>query len=134
MDENSKFYIEASREQAREYDSRVFWLSGGAIALSGAFLQTLLARTGAIPLQGVWILPSSWGVLIVAIIVVMLGLQVSMEMCSRWVRFLEMADPKSAARAVKLATVVNVLNYVALALVVLGIGGVGWFVCLNLPL
>jgi len=133
VDENSRFYVEASRDQSREYDSRVFWLSGGAIALSGAFLQSLVARDGGTALQGVPVLFCSWGLLITAIIVVMAGLQVSMQMCTRWVRFLELSDPGSGDRALKLATVVNVLNYSALALVVLGIGGIGWFVSLNLP-
>jgi hypothetical protein len=128
VNEQSKFYVEASRDQAKEFDSRVFWLAGGAIALSAALAQSS-AQYG---LQGLGWLATGWVALLIAIFVTMISMQVSIAMCSAWIRCLEYELVDQGERAMKLARWLNGLNWTSLGLALFGVALLGEFALLNL--
>lgn len=125
-------YLSASREAAREFDSRVFWLAGSAIALSLTFYQSLVKTS---PVVGTGWLMLGWTLLIAAIAVVMTSFQLSVMACNC---YFEATQPDAGEdvldRGGRYSRWVEHLNWFALAAVVSGILLVCVFFFLNADL
>ena len=129
-DTDPSAYIEGSREAAKEFDSRVFWLAGGSIALSLTFYQSLAQRT-VVRAAGVLLL--GWIALVVAIVAVMVSFQLSVLSCNAFTEYVTGAPGDSTKRdaGIGFARRVAQLNWVALVSVGLGILVVLVFFLLN---
>lgn len=119
-DEIGSTFIDASREAAREFDSRIFWLAGGSIGLSLTFCQGLI-KSGAVirlPLL-VW----GWGALIASIAIVMTSFQLTIHQCNAFALY-EQGDRSSRDeydRGQRYSLWVTRFNWAALAATILGL-------------
>jgi hypothetical protein len=127
---NAGAYIEGSRDAAKEFDSRIFWLAGGSIALSLTFYQDLVKQSHvASPV----VLFVGWVFLLLAIVVVMVSFQLSVMSCNAFTEF-ETGDRGNAQKrdaGIRYAGWVTRLNWLALVSVVAGILAVLVFFLLN---
>lgn len=123
-------YMRVSQELSAESDSRLFWLAGGAIALSGAFVPQIHHA-----LQVTYLLVAGWVVLLVGILVVLVNHQVAAWEANKMTHFILFAQThtqKDEDAQRRRLTAMAVLNWVAIAVVFVGIALVLSFAVANI--
>jgi len=130
----AKQYIEASRDASAQYDSRMFWLAGGAIGLSAAFLQSIV-KNGIV---AAWLLAAAWTFLIVGVLLVLISYQLAIRLYQSWILYwmCHVGDESDKARghrveALRLGHRTTCLNWAALAVILSGLALLCAFVFLN---
>jgi len=138
-DELENLLTKASQDAAREFDSRVFWLAGGAITVTFALTESI-ARSH--PLTWLVLLSVGIGLFVAGLTVTMVGHQLTIRQCNLWVEYLRMKPDNPTGdsdqmlekreKATRLTRWLYPLNYVALATVLGGIACVSAFAIENL--
>lgn len=123
LDDSQRFelvrlYSSIGLEAAKDYDTRLFWLSGGAITLSAAGAQAL-RKTQSLAASCAFV----FGVvlLLAAMAVVMVSFRMTAAAAGQWIRWHQNGDETALASARRIMTRTEVLSIVSLSLVVLGL-------------
>lgn len=129
--------IEASREAAKEYDSRMFWLAGGAIALSAAFVQRLLESRPTMALPA--LLGLGWLLLLSGVVLVLQSFQIAGALYEQWINYwtckmdTDIGDPDLCrAEALRIGKRAALLNRWSLRMILAGLAVLSAFVFMNL--
>ena len=130
----AKQYIDASRDASAQYDSRMFWLAGGAIGLSAAFLQSIVKNGIVAPA----LLVAAWTSLIVGVLLLLISYQLAIRLYQLWILYWmshvnDQPDKAGGHRrkARRLGRYTTWLNWAALIVILLGLGLLCAFVFLN---
>lgn len=132
--EFAKQYIDASRDASAQYDSRMFWLAGGAIGLSAAFLQSIVKNGIVAPA----LLAAAWACLLAGVLLVLISYQLAIQLYQLWILFWMCHvndEPDKAGqhrlKAQRLGRCTTRLNWAALVVILLGLVLLCAFVFLN---
>lgn len=133
-------YLKASQEAAKEYDSRLFWLAGGAITLTFALANSM--ASSRVLVSFAWL---AWGIglFVLGLVMAMVSHQFTIRACHDWFEYVNLGAQqrteetakgmdKRKSRATRLTVWITVLNYAALAAIVCGIACVSVFAIHNL--
>lgn len=117
-------YVDASRDASAQYDARMFWLAGGAIGLSAAFLQTIVKNGLVAPA----LLAAAWACLLVGVLLVLISFQLAIQLYQRWISYWmchvnEETEEAGLHRleALRLGRRTTQLNLAALVVILLGL-------------
>jgi len=132
--EFAKQYVEASRDASAQYDSRMFWLAGGAIGLSAVFLQNVVKNGLVAPA----LLAAAWACLLAGVVLVLLSFQLAIQLYQRWISYwMCHADGQTEeagqhrTEALRLSRRTNRLSWSAFIVILLGLVLLCAFVFLN---
>jgi hypothetical protein len=138
-DEVENSLMKASQDAAREYDSRLFWLAGGAITVTFALADSIAQSRALVSVA--WLVAGIC-LFVAGLTVTMVGHQLTIRQCNLWFEYLRMkpASPTKDTtemttrreKATRLTRWLFPLNYAALAAVLGGIACVSVFVIENL--
>ena len=139
MGDGENPYLKASQDAAKEFNSRLFWLSGGAITLTFAFAS---GRASSHTLVLVAWLIAGVSLLIGGLLAAMVSHQFTIRACNAWYEYQNVCEsekPDDVARATALTKTakgstdwVKILNWAALVAVASGVACVSVFLVYNL--